>query len=286
MEIASNVPTLESLKGLWTRSLIAWPDGARDTTTQVWWLQGPGLYCDLRQPEGICSFDGVHCLAEVTPTQLEWMARQDAFAGELSFDGVCFEWKRGIDLQPRATHADRGRLQFEADVLIEHGEHIAYVEHWHRQPSPVERFAAARLTDEEGRQGYLVRVDQFFMYARGHEREMPSGTTLLECVQAAPSHEAAMRLLDCEVALGRIGPAEWVIEHSSLPFRKGQRFDLRALGSSTLTVSDSDFHLGTRERRWQIAELRGPITDLLPDSQSRRFPDRSLSWQDDSSSRY
>ena len=41
---------VEKLRGLWTRSLIAWPDGKRDVTTQVAWLQGTGLFADLRQP--------------------------------------------------------------------------------------------------------------------------------------------------------------------------------------------------------------------------------------------
>ena len=269
MTAANDIPTVESLKGLWKRSLIVWPDGSRDTMTRAWWLQGPGLYCDLRQPAGDLPFDGVHRLADVTPAQLEWMAKQDAFAGELSFDGACFEWKREIDLQPRAAHADRGRLRFEAGVLVEHGEHIAYVEHWHRRSTPLKRFAAARLTDDsEGRQGCLVRVDEFFMYARGRGHELTPGASLIECINGAPSYQAAIRLLDCEVAFGRADPAGWVIERSSLPFRKGQLLGLRVLGDDTLTVSDSDFHLGTRERRWQIAELRGHVSDLLPSSRT------------------
>lgn len=266
MDSATHVPTLERLRGLWTRSLIAWPDGTCDTTTRVWWLQGPGLYCDLRQPDGAPAFDGVHRLADVTPTQLEWMARHDAFAGELSFDGLCFEWQRALDLQPRAAHADRGRLRLEADVLIEHGEHIGYVEHWHRHCVPVQHIAAARLVDEaESRHGYLVRADEFFMYACGHERDLTSGTTLLECVRAAPSHAAAIRLLDFEVALGRIGATGWVIECSSLPFRRGQRLAPRHSGSSSLSVCDNDLHVGTRERHWRIAELRGRMADLVCD---------------------
>ena len=259
-----HVPTVESLEGLWTRSLIVWPDGSRDTTTQVRWLQGPGLYCDLRQPEGAPSFEGVHRLADVTPVHLEWMARQEAFAGELTFDGECFEWAREIDLQPRAALPDRGHLRFEDDVLVELGEHVAYVEHWHRRASSAWCSAAARLTDDDGRRVYLVRVDDFFMYARGREQELPAGTTLLECIRTAPSREAALQLFDFEVAFGRIGPLGWTIERSSLPFREGLRFEPRALGCSALAVPDSDPHRGTRERRWRIAELWGDIADLLP----------------------
>ena len=267
MQIANKVPTLESLQGLWTRSLIAWPDGTRDTTTQVRWLQGPGLYCDLRQPAEAPSFAGVTCLAEVTPTQLEWMAKQDAFAGELIFDGVCFEWRRGIDLQPCTAHSDRGYLHFEADVLIERGEQIPYIEHWHQHKSGAGPLAAAKLEDKDTHtQGYLVRVDDLFMYARASDRVLPEGKTLIDCVHAAPSHAAALRLLDFEVSLGRIGSAGWIIERSTLPFRRNAQFTLQPRGGTDLIVSDSDFHLGSCERRWRIAELRGRFTDLLFDS--------------------
>jgi hypothetical protein len=39
------------LTGLWRRSLLVWPDGRRDTTTQVLWLQGLCAFGDLRQPQ-------------------------------------------------------------------------------------------------------------------------------------------------------------------------------------------------------------------------------------------
>lgn len=267
MLIANKPPTLESLQGLWTRSLIAWPDGKRDTTTHVSWLQGPGLYCDLRQPAEPPSFAGVTCLAHVTPAQLEWMAKQDAFAGELVFDGACFEWRRGIDLQPCTAQLDRGYLHFEADVLIERGEQIPYIEHWHQRSGSAGPFAAIKLEDPETHtQGYLVRVNDLFMYARASERVLAAGTTLIDCVQAAPSHAAALRLLDFEVSLGRISLAGWIIERSTLPFRRNARFGQRLHDSSDLIVSDSDFHLGHRERRWRIADLRGSLTDLLFDS--------------------
>lgn len=276
MQITNTAPTLESLNGLWSRSLIAWPDGTRDTTTEVRWLQGPSLYCDLRQPAQAPSFEGVTRLADVTPAQLEWMAKQEAFAGELIFDGACFEWQRGINLQPLTQHRDRGHLHFEADVLVERGEQIAYIEHWHRDTSCSGPRAAARLEDTQARiQGYLVRVGEFFMYARAHERDLPCGTTLIDCVHAAPSHAAALRLLDFEVCIGCIGPTAWVIERSTLPFRSNSQFSLQPIGSSALIVSDSDIHLGTCERRWRIADLRGHFTDLLPDARDPKL--RSIS---------
>jgi len=254
------VPTIENLTGLWTRSLIAWPDGRRDTTTQVLWLQGPGFYADLRQPEGMPDFSRTRRLADVTDEQLTWLARQEAFAGELHFDGDCFEWKRDIDMQPRAARADRGHLRFERDTLVEEGEQAGYIEHWHRSPHHG-AVSAARLHASSGHSGYLLRLGPTFVYARGNLAQLPPNETLLSCVRSAPSAEAARRLVDFEVSLGRIGPEGWRIERSSLPFRCGQRLEARATGPSALSVIESDFSAGLRVRPWQIVALRGRARD-------------------------
>lgn len=263
MGAATQSPTPETLAGLWIRSLIVWPDGRRDATTHVWWLQGPGFYADLRQPIGAPRFRGVQRLADVTPLQLEWMATQEAFAGELRFDGDAFDWERGIDLQPRGPHGDRGRLWFEDEVMIERGVYVDYIEHWHRHSAPSVRSVAARLSSDDGRRGYLIRVDDVFMYARGRESPLPPNTTLSECVRASGSHEAATKLLDFEVALGRVDAGDWIIERSSLPFRHAQRLEPRAIGDHALSVNDTDLHAGLRERRWSIDALSGSIADLL-----------------------
>ena len=258
------VPTLDTLTGLWTRSLIEWPDGRRDTTTDVFWLQGPGLYADLRQPIGAPDFSRVHRLADVTAAQLTWMATQEAFAGELLFDGDYFEWQRDIDFQPRSNRADRGRLAFERDVLVEHGENNAYLEHWHRGADATASGAARLLDEMDGASAYLVRVGSSFMYARGRVTPLPASTqesagssTLSDTVRAASSPEAARKLLDFEVSFGVVSPEGWRIERSSLPFRRGQLLETSATGRSTLSVLDSDFDEGTCERHWRIVALRG-----------------------------
>ena len=85
--------------GLWERSLIAWPDGRQDTTTFVAWLQGPSLFTDLRQPANPPSFDGVSCLDDLQPQHLDWLVRQEGFAGRFLRDGDAFEWRRIIDFE-------------------------------------------------------------------------------------------------------------------------------------------------------------------------------------------
>jgi hypothetical protein len=258
-------PALEVLPGLWTRSLIAWADGRRDTTTQVFWLQGPGFFADLRQPAGAPDFSRVRRLADIDDTQLEWMSKQDAFAGDLQFDGDVFEWERAINLQPPGDRADRGRLVFENGVLVERGELGDYIEHWHRTREPRSPGAARLLDEKTGCIAYLIRVDSLFMYARGRDlAAAPAGVaeraaTLTDAIRSAPTPEAARRLLDLEVAFGQVENCVWRIQRSSLPFRCGQSLDVLATGSLTLSLMDSHFDLGSRKRHWRIVDLRGDL---------------------------
>ena len=291
-------PALEILPGLWIRSLIAWSDGRRDTTTQVFWLQGPGFFADLRQPSGAPDFSRVQRLADVTDAQLAWMATQEAFAGDLQFDGDVFEWEREINLQPRSERADRGRLVFEDRVLVERGEFGDYIEHWHRAREPRASGAARLLDEETGCIAYLIRVDSLFMYARGRAAtplaaasacgvtvvaapsrsactlvaEGPAASeatplaepaSLTEAIRSAPTPEAARRLLDCEVAFGQVENGIWRIERSSLPFRAGQHLDVISTSASTLSLMDSHFDEGARKRHWRIVDLRGELQTVF-----------------------
>lgn len=257
-------PALEILPGLWIRSLIAWPDGRRDTTTQVFWLQGPGFFADLRQPTGAPDFSRVRRLADVSDAQLTWMATQEAFAGDLQFDGDVFEWDRTIDLQPPGERGDRGRLTFEDRVLIERGEHDSYIEHWHRAREPRTSGAARLLDETDGCIAYLVRVDSLFMYARGRATPAPQNSrTLADAVRIAPTRQAARRLLDFEVALGQIENGEWRIERSSLPFRTGHALDVSTTDRFTISLTDSHFDEGTRRRQWRIVDLRGDLQSVF-----------------------
>jgi hypothetical protein len=302
----------------------------------VFWLQGPGFFADLRQPTGAPDFSHTYRLADVSDAQLAWMAKQEAFAGDLQFDGDVFEWDRAINLQPQSDRADRGRLVFEDRVLVERGEFNDYIEHWHRAREP-RISGAARLIDEnDGCIAYLIRVDSLFMYARGRapgraegraspaavdgpafvavvegsasaatvegrayaeqtggrvsagdlqplcgdtrgacgrvedrSSAEPRGATLTEAVLAAPSPQAARRLLDFEVAFGQVDNGVWRIERSSLPFRAGQSLEVSSTSGFTLSVMDSHFDEGTRQRHWRIADLRGDLQTVFYPTTSR-----------------
>lgn len=246
--------THEDLPGLWTRSLIAWPDGRRDVSTRVAWLQGTSLYIDLRQPVARPDFSAVKGLRDLTQPQIAWLATQEGFAGILEREDQYFVWRREIDFQPQALYSDAGTLRFEADYMVEEGRDVAYIEHWHRDAArPTAPRWGARLSDaESGRTGMILSVGALFMIAVSRTRTLPPQLHLSECVALAGGLEMAQDLVDCELSLGRVTAAGWIIERSSLPWREGAAVSLSARdGRLELAVS------GSEPRLWTIVNVEG-----------------------------
>lgn len=257
-------PSLETMPGLWRRSLLAWPDGRRDTTSFVNWLQGPGLYLDLRQPEGRPDFTGQNSLSSLTPETMMWLAAQEGFAGELVEEDGWFEWRRDIDFQPKAIYSDIGRLWIEGDVMVEEGKDIPYIEHWHREPIGSMPLWAARLEDREtGQKGAIARMGSLFMIARERYCAVPEGLTLAECVAGAADMARAQEFLDCEISQGAVTSTGWFVQRSSLPFREGKSLAPARMGD-LFEMQDQDRAGKPFTRRWEITDLRGePLLDVL-----------------------
>lgn len=256
------IPELSGLRGLWTRSLIAWPDGRRDTTTSVHWLQGPTRYIDLRQAAGRPDFRPVTCLAKAELPALEWLATQEGFAGVLTQNGPWFEWGRDFDLQPQAMYSDCGKLWYENDFMVEEGRDLPYIEHWHHQPmgDPNPCVALRLRAIDEPRDGFLVRVGPQFMYACSRLAPLPPLGSLLECLHAAPDAAARLALFDCEIAFGLISGERWQIRHSSLPWREGAALGPQLAPEAAIWSTVELTPNGTAQRRrWTIAALEGEL---------------------------
>jgi len=241
--------------GLWERSLIAWPDGQKDTTTFVAWLQGPSLFADLRQPHNPPSFDDVFCLDDLQPDHLKWLARQEGFAGRFASAGDAFEWRRMIDYQCASDAADAGYLNFSDGVLVERGRDVPYVEHWHQTSPRTPPHFAARLQDQDGLEGFLVRVGDIFMYVRNRAVALPRGGSLADLVSGCSPQEART-LLDCEISLGRVRDGSWLISRSSLPFRVKAdlkpSFSIDGEGVATADITGAG---KASVRNWKIVDL-------------------------------
>ncbi len=213
------------LSGLWKRTLLALPDGHADTTSAVHWLQGPAYYADLRQPDERPDFSAVSCLRDLTPEQVDWLARQECFAGRLAPSGAFFEWRRDVDFQPKTGAADVGRLRFDGDLLVEEGRDVPYVEHWRRLRGASFPCVGVRLRELVGeRLGFIVRVGDVFMAARGRPGVTADQCRLPRLIAGARDLAEAQDLVDMDVCLGSISARSWFIERSSLPFREGARF--------------------------------------------------------------
>jgi hypothetical protein len=246
---------LSDIQGLWRRRLIGWPGGEMDTTTEVYWLQGPHLYTDLRIPEGrpACT---ASCLRELDWPILKFLARLEGFFGHLDVEDSVGHWHRAFDYQPPTEHADRGRLTFEGAVLSEHGIESPYLEHWVREAGSEDVFALSLKTED--RIGCFVAAGTAFMFAKSRSKPLPAGADLTECVAGAASLAEAQDLFDCEISFGRVRDSEWRIERSSLPFREGHELH-PDFENKTGTLSVDDLTLdGLPERRaWHIAALEG-----------------------------
>jgi len=250
-------PPLADMPGMWRRSLIIHADGARDSTTQVRWLQGPSLFVDLRQALELPDFLQVRCLNDLSAEDCAQLALQQGFAGHFGFDGECFEWLRRIDFQP-AGPPDAGRLWWEEETLIEAGRDVPYVEHWQRDPTVVTRpLAALRLRDPlTGVGAIAVHVGTVFMFARERQLALPAAASLTECVAGAASLPAARSMLDCEITLGSAGFGANIILASTHPWRVSAYFQL-ACADSTVGTLDVDATGAAMPRRWEVIESEG-----------------------------
>ena len=249
---------LSELQGLWQRSMIAWPDGTRDTKSDVRWLQGPCAFIDLRQPASLPQSFGAHCRAELSMEDCAWLAKQAGFAGHCKFDGSYFEWIHAIDLQPTAQYSDAGSLQWEGDVLIERGRDVGYIEHWHRDTGrpPLPVGALALCEENNGTKGALLRVGPVFMFARERSLVPPAQKTLGECVAGARSLEHAQQLVDCEISFGNVSPSGFCITQSSLPYRRGDVLKQRLTNDTVITM-DRAPNGDPIARHWRITEVEG-----------------------------
>jgi len=258
--------------GLWERSLIAWPDGRKDTTTFVAWLQGPGLFADLRQPINQPSFEGVACLADLQPRHLDWLTQQEGFAGRFVHAGDAFEWRRIIDFQCPSEAADAGFLAFSDGVLVERGRDIPYIEHWHQTSPRLSPYFAIRMQDENGFAGFLVRVGDIFMYARNRSVVLPTGGSLANLARDSSPQEARA-LVDCEISLGRVRDGSWLIGRSTLPFRVKTDLSPKPLPErGAFTVADLASYGGPMLRRWKVVEVD------LPDRHAESRDERNISF--------
>lgn len=214
--------------GVWRRTLLEGPGLARDTASQVYWLQTAHWHGDLRLPPERPDFSACRSLADCSAGQRGWLARQKGFAGvsEVSkaADGTVYcQWHRQVDFQPPRPDRDYGRIVIGGDRMSmdEFGVDADYREHWVRLPQSLGATSAWRRMSEAaqaaGRFGELLLVaGACFFYLRDRPCALPPEGGLAAAADPAGA-------LDMELSLGVWDGNAGTITHSSLPWREGQR---------------------------------------------------------------
>jgi hypothetical protein len=253
----------EDFLGLWTRSLIAWPDGKRDVSTRVNWLQGPSLFADLRQPPQLFSaLSSASCRDELTAEDCLALSLQQGFSGRFEARNGAYEWVRRIDIQPPRPQRDIGRLFWQDQILVEEGVETEYTEHWLRDDALPEPGAAGLWLHDPARNvsGCVLRVGGWFAYARGRDREL-NAESLSSLVENAGSLLQMQLLVDCEISFGRVAP-DWRISRSSLPYKCGTAFGMRRQADRLILPDMNEAGLRI-ERSWDIIAIEGDGSMML-----------------------
>ncbi|MHC8293710.1 hypothetical protein [Pseudomonas sp. LB3P58] len=210
--------------GVWKRRLIQHRSGRSDSETAVYWLQTPRLFADLRIPSNpLPSL----ALEEFSHTQHLALCEQKGFAGVTQIDADICQWHRKMDYQPVSGAEDIGRMHFEtSECLIETALDESYYEIWDRLPDSlgVCRGQWLQAMDEPSRQGCLLLVGDYFLFAASRPTPLTPGPHLREQFSQPDSSINPVFLFACELSFGRhhAGETPWKIECSTLPAKTGR----------------------------------------------------------------
>jgi len=241
--------------GLWRRQVMIWPDGRRDTTTQVLWLQTQRLFADLRVPADRPVVAGASGFADYDAAALPKLAAMQGFAGSFEITGDFCRWRRELDYQPPGGPPDEAHFRIEGDILVETGIHAAYEEIWQRETPPGAELASFRLLlDDSAARGLLVLAGDHFIAVEERRGPLPEASSLAALLEDDP--ERGAERLGMLIAYGRIsgeGGTPWRIALSTLPWLEGQSF---AGGGRRFDPADGILHLHGPEgpRSWQLVE--------------------------------
>ncbi|BCB25304.1 hypothetical protein SKTS_01900 [Sulfurimicrobium lacus] len=242
--------------GVWQRRLLETP-AARDTTSQVYWLQTSLWHADLRIPAKRPDFGRITRLDQCSDGQLAWLASQQSFAGITQVLDTRCTWQRHADYQPDNGCRDIGLMTFTGDRVIETGAEADYLEIWQHLPESRGECVALQLESEYGttaqRPTWLLWAGAYFVYVRARPQPLPAADHFSQLIaKSQPSRSQLLDWLDFEISFGRrSGTTPWRIERSTLPFREGKRIvqpdGLQRLDSRTLFETEAG-------RRWRVLD--------------------------------
>jgi hypothetical protein len=211
------------LTGLWRRSIMVFPDGSTDTTTEVLWLQTRLMFGDIRVPaeRPKSSGDG---FGAYTDADLLALAAMQGFGGVLEVEADICRWRRQFDYQPPGGPPDEAGYTIDGDLLIETGLHADYREDWVRETPDDALLAAFTL----GHDTMLVVAGDHFIEIRDRQATLPEAPSLADLIAqdlAAGARDQAAARMDLRIAYGRVAPINglsWQITRSTFPWLEGK----------------------------------------------------------------
>jgi hypothetical protein len=216
------------LRGVWTREWIQ-EGKAKSNTLDVFYLQTPSYFADIRLPKGRTHFPNAKSFADLTDQQLRLLARQNGFTGLTTTSGPVATWNHDIQFQPSDGAPDRGRLQRIARTRMhEHGLDGSYIDSWRSATSGNGHFLAIRVMHTGRLLRTLIVIGNQFVYVRNRAMDLPAAASFEALFDFTKASRAQIEeYLDCEFSVGRVrgGAVPWEIEQSTLPWREGRHLE-------------------------------------------------------------
>lgn len=253
--VVSTVP--DWLMGFWRRLSLE-TENKRDTETQVFYLQTPTCFGDLRIPSDRPELTQAS-FSSLTQEDILALSKQQGFSGITQFNQGYCHWVRYIDYQPPQTVRDIGLLHWD-DILVEEGVEQSYREEWQKVDDGDGDFTALILEAEQTSawQASLVTTGDYFIYSQNRAFSLPPARSLTDCLMNSVACQ--QDYLACEISFGlcQSGKMPWEIQRSTIPWREGSALwqlsdlaiDLKNQQVLQRVFSDE----ATQIRHWKIQE--------------------------------
>ena len=261
------------LSGVWRREWIE-EHGSRSSLLDVYYLQTPSFFGDVRIPLDRPNLSHVSSFTDLSDQELHALAQEEGFAGPTTLVGNTATWHHEIDFQPPTGEEDVGRLEPLADRrMYEHGLDGSYTESWRFATDGAGRFLVVQ-TESNGRpQRLFLIAGDYFFYFRNRERDLPKAQSLDALIKSTDASRAQIiEYLNCEFAVGRVrgGAIPWEIQRSTLPWREGHRLEF----ADEIEVAGSGNGIRPRtsagSERWAV-----PVNTLTRSELRRIFGSRA-----------
>lgn len=250
--VAATVP--DWLMGCWQRRSITFTNGDEDNASVVIWLQTMSHYGDLRIPPDRIDLSQRQSLQDCSIEELIELSRQQSSGGVCEWDGQQAHWHGGRRFHAFDAWPEPGDLRRIGPCMIEFSPSGAYIEDWRWQAGSDSLLLSFSLESEyeyasgetRQRDGLLLQAGDHMMLILDRVIALPRQAPLSELVlDYRQDKNTLIQLLDLECSYA----VRNKIEHSTLPFREGQRINgFGTLDEDGVLIQKTEHY----EYRWRL----------------------------------